>query len=150
MGPDAEVVDLLNSVPAERARLLLAQGDVDEGRPMAEMLGDLIAAPGTRRTDDGDVPLAYLGLLIRSFEGGVADGAAASTASRRGLVVGLAERELEVLRLVATGKRNKQIAAELYVTLNTVKKHVTHIFDKLGATNRTAVVDRGRELDLLP
>ena len=62
----------------------------------------------------------------------------------------LSERELEVLRLLAAGKRNREIAQELWVGLDTVKKHVTHILDKLGATNRTEATTRARELGLLP
>ena len=48
------------------------------------------------------------------------------------------------------GRSNQAIAAELVVTLDTVKKHVTHLLDKLGATNRTEAVARARELDLIP
>ena len=55
-----------------------------------------------------------------------------------------------MLRLIATGQQNKDIAAELYVSLNTVKKHLTHIFGKLGVTNRTAATERARHLDILP
>ncbi len=62
----------------------------------------------------------------------------------------MSDRELEVLRLVAAGKPNRQIADELYVSIHTVKKHVTHILDKLGAANRTEVTARARELGLLP
>jgi LuxR family maltose regulon positive regulatory protein len=65
------------------------------------------------------------------------------------LVVALSERELEVLHLLAAGKQNQEIAQELYVTRDTVKKHVTHILDKLGATNRTQATVRARELGLL-
>ena len=49
-----------------------------------------------------------------------------------GLVEPLRQRELEVLRLLASGKPNQQIAEELVVALNTVKKHVGHILSKLG------------------
>ena len=45
---------------------------------------------------------------------------------------------------------NRQIADELVVTLDTVKRHVSHIFDKLGAANRTEAVARARELRLIP
>jgi LuxR family transcriptional regulator, maltose regulon positive regulatory protein len=67
-----------------------------------------------------------------------------------GLVEALSGRELEVLRLLAAGKRNQQIAEELVVALNTVKKHVTHVLEKLGAANRTEATARTRELGLLP
>jgi DNA-binding NarL/FixJ family response regulator len=50
---------------------------------------------------------------------------------------GLSEREVEVLRLIAAGRSNQQIADELYISLNTVARHVAHILDKTGAVNRT-------------
>jgi LuxR family maltose regulon positive regulatory protein len=56
---------------------------------------------------------------------------------------------MEVLRLLAAGKRNQEIADELYVTRDTVKKHITHILDKLGATTRTQAAVRAREIGLL-
>jgi LuxR family transcriptional regulator, maltose regulon positive regulatory protein len=45
--------------------------------------------------------------------------------------------------------RNRQIADELVVTLDTVKRHASHIFDKLGAVNRTEAVALARELRLI-
>ena len=55
-----------------------------------------------------------------------------------------------MLRLLATGRPNRAIAKELVVTLDTVKRHVSHLFNKLGVTNRTQAVARARELGLLP
>ena len=52
----------------------------------------------------------------------------------------LSERELEVLRLMATGGANKEIAAQLYITNSTVKTHITSIFQKLNVTDRTEAV----------
>lgn len=52
----------------------------------------------------------------------------------------LSEREVEVLRYVADGRRNHEIAAMLCVALETVKAHMKHIFEKLGATDRTQAV----------
>jgi LuxR family maltose regulon positive regulatory protein len=66
-----------------------------------------------------------------------------------GLAVPLSDRELEVLRLLAAGKSNQQIADELVVTLATVKKHVGSILAKLVAGNRTQAVARARVLGLL-
>jgi LuxR family transcriptional regulator, maltose regulon positive regulatory protein len=66
-----------------------------------------------------------------------------------GPVEPLTEREMEVLRLVAAGWPNRQIADELVVVLDTAKKHVRHILRKLGATNRTQSVAHARALGLL-
>jgi DNA-binding NarL/FixJ family response regulator len=52
----------------------------------------------------------------------------------------LSEREIEVLKLVATGARNKEIAYRLNVTENTINAHVKRIFEKLGVTDRTQAV----------
>ena len=49
---------------------------------------------------------------------------------------GLSEREVEVLRLVAAGRTNQQIADELVISLNTVARHVSNIFGKTGVANR--------------
>jgi LuxR family maltose regulon positive regulatory protein len=54
-----------------------------------------------------------------------------------------------VLQLLATGRSNRAIADELVVSLDTVKRHVTHILDKLEVANRTQAVIRARELGLL-
>jgi len=51
---------------------------------------------------------------------------------------GLTEREMEVLRLVAAGKRNQEIASELVLSTRTVAHHVEKIFNKLGVGSRTA------------
>jgi LuxR family maltose regulon positive regulatory protein len=66
-----------------------------------------------------------------------------------GLVEPLSSRDIEVLQLLAAGRRNQEIARELVVAVSTVKKHVSHIFDKLGAANRTQATARARELGLL-
>ena len=52
--------------------------------------------------------------------------------------------------VIAAGKSNQRIAHDLVVALDTVKKHVTHVLGKLGATNRTEAVARARELGLIP
>jgi DNA-binding NarL/FixJ family response regulator len=52
----------------------------------------------------------------------------------------LTERELEVLRLLVKGSRNKEIAAQLYITERTVKFHTSIIFQKLGVTNRSEAI----------
>jgi len=61
----------------------------------------------------------------------------------------LSQREIEVLRLIADGQSNQQIAESLIISLNTVKTHVSHIFSKLDTTDRLQTVKKARELRLL-
>jgi len=61
----------------------------------------------------------------------------------------MSARELQVLELVAAGRSNSDIAAELFVSDTTVKSHLAHIFTKLGVSSRTAAVSRARERGLL-
>ncbi len=65
------------------------------------------------------------------------------------LVEALSERELEVLRLVAVGFSNPEIANQLVLSVATVKTHLNRLYGKLGARNRTEAVNRARELRLL-
>jgi LuxR family transcriptional regulator, maltose regulon positive regulatory protein len=61
----------------------------------------------------------------------------------------LTERELEVLRLIAQGATNSEIAEQLVITVGTVKSHINHILGKLDSHNRTEAVARARGLGLL-
>jgi LuxR family maltose regulon positive regulatory protein len=65
------------------------------------------------------------------------------------LIEPLTAREVEVLHLVAEGASNQQIATQLVISLNTVKKHVANLLDKLQAESRTQALARARELGLL-
>jgi ATP/maltotriose-dependent transcriptional regulator MalT len=67
---------------------------------------------------------------------------------REGL--GITRREMEVLELIAQGMSNQEIAAKLFVSENTVKTHLSRVFDKLGAKRRTQAVQMGKEMGLLP
>jgi LuxR family maltose regulon positive regulatory protein len=62
---------------------------------------------------------------------------------------GLSDRELDVLRYLPTMLKNQEIAAEMYVSVNTVKAHLRSLYRKLGVTHRREAVERGRELGLL-
>ena len=64
--------------------------------------------------------------------------------------LGITPRELEILELIAEGLSNREIAARVYVSENTVKTHSSHVFDKLGARRRTQAVQLGKELRLIP
>jgi len=58
-------------------------------------------------------------------------------------------RELEVLRLIAVGLSNKEIADELFISVSTVKRHITNLYGKLGVSTRTEALQRARQLALL-
>ena len=64
--------------------------------------------------------------------------------------LGITPREMEILELMAQGMSNREIAAKLYVSENTVKTHSSRVFDKLGARRRTQAVQFGKEFGLLP
>jgi LuxR family maltose regulon positive regulatory protein len=106
---------------------------VDEGPPMAALLKE-----ATRR---GLAP-GYVSLL---------EAAASSTGPirRQPLVEPLSERQLEVLRLLATELSGPEIADHLVVSLHAVRSHTKAIFAKLGVNSRRAAVRRASELDLL-
>ena len=65
------------------------------------------------------------------------------------LIEPLSERELEVLRLVAEGLSNSEIADKLFVSIGTVKTHVHNILGKLSADGRPRAIARARELELI-
>ncbi|MBL8309957.1 MAG: response regulator transcription factor [Burkholderiales bacterium] len=63
--------------------------------------------------------------------------------------LGITPRELEMLALIAAGLSNKEIAARAFVSENTVKTHLSRVFDKLGAKRRTQAVQRAKQLRLI-
>lgn len=63
--------------------------------------------------------------------------------------LGISLRELDVLKEIAAGRSNKEIAAHLNVSPNTVKTHVARLFEKLGAKRRTDAINRARELGIV-
>jgi len=63
--------------------------------------------------------------------------------------LGVSDRELEVLELLAAGRSNKEIAHQLAVSPNTIKTHVANLFDKLEARRRTQAISRARELGII-
>ncbi|RYU95349.1 helix-turn-helix transcriptional regulator [Emticicia agri] len=64
--------------------------------------------------------------------------------------LGLSKRELEVLQLMATGLSNQEIAAKLFVSLNTIKTHTSKVFEKLDAKRRTQAIEKAKRLHLIP
>ena len=123
----------------------------DEGAPMCALLAQLSAARPGQQHAPGRIEPGYPAALLRAC--GRADAVPPprrSAAAPPGLAEPLTGRELEVLRLIAAGRSNQRIAGELFVSLDTVKKHVTHLLGKLGAANRTEAAARARQLGLIP
>lgn len=79
----------------------------------------------------------------------VALGSEVFTENSAGDTVGLSEREGEVLRLIATGATNREIAAALFLSLNTVKEYTSTIYRKLGVKNRAEAVRSAQGLGLI-
>jgi ATP/maltotriose-dependent transcriptional regulator MalT len=109
---------------------------VDEGTAMARLL---------RRAVGSSVAPHYVDRLREAL-----GEAAPATTKEQPLAEPLTERELEVLRLIAAGLSNQAMAAELFITVGTVKRHLTNIYGKLGVSNRVQAVEKGRALNLLP
>jgi ATP/maltotriose-dependent transcriptional regulator MalT len=136
---------------AETLELAAPEGHVrvfaDEGPSMAALLRSLLSTRRRARAAAG-AGTEHLHRVIKAFQPTTAPSDSTAPAVV-GLIEPLTDRELEVLRLLAAGRRNRDIAAELVVSLETVKKHTSHIFDKLGAANRTEAVAHARRLGLI-
>jgi len=123
---------LTGGVPAGYCRLFL-----DEGEPMAELLGQVAGAAADDVRTLAEQLLAAARRPSRPAPAGPAP------------EEGLSERELEVLRLLATELSGPEIARQLYVSLNTLRTHTKHIFTKLDVNTRRSAVRRAADLGLL-
>ncbi|MGZ4434123.1 MAG: LuxR C-terminal-related transcriptional regulator [Trebonia sp.] len=130
---------LTDGVPAGYLRLFL-----DEGPPVTELL-----RAAERRPDPADPAgsAEYAALVLRAAERDQT--AATATAAAPSSDEGLSDRELEVLRLLATELTGPEIARHLFVSVNTLRTHTKHIFTKLDVNTRQAAVRRATELGLL-
>jgi LuxR family maltose regulon positive regulatory protein len=137
---EAQGQTLAALIPLERA-LDHADADgyvrifVDEGPPMLRLL---------RAAAGADIRPSYvrkLSLALRQTEG------VGSTSQP--VAEALSERELRVLRLLATELTGPEIARELYVSLNTMRTHTRHIYGKLDVTSRSGAVRRAEALGLI-
>jgi LuxR family maltose regulon positive regulatory protein len=123
---------------------------VDEGLPMAALLRHLQAS--------GILP-QFMATLLDAQDGQGPEGSRStggpsvfSPSSRPGSPTSaepLTERELDVLRLLAVGQSNPEIARALYIEVNTVKTHVKSLYGKLGVHSRVRATQRAKELGLL-
>jgi LuxR family maltose regulon positive regulatory protein len=98
-----------------------------------------------RRISAGTAHRAFASELLAALE----DESAGGVRSRGALLEPLSDRETAVLRYLPTMMSNAEIASEMFVSVNTVKTHLKHVYRKLDVTDRREAVRRGRELHLL-
>jgi len=160
--------DLPGALRALKRSLTLAEPEgyvrtfVDEGAPMAALLQRLqarMAGSGEPsasteahqppiRCLSGSVSLLYLRKLLSAL--GVEPSSCADSPAWEEAAAGLlSDRELEVLRLLVTGKSNEEIARELVITTGTVKRHTHNLYGKLGVQSRAHAIARALETRLL-
>ncbi|MEZ4503548.1 MAG: LuxR C-terminal-related transcriptional regulator, partial [Dehalococcoidia bacterium] len=132
MEPFAEALRLAE--PEGYCRMFVA-----EGEPMRGLLRSAIAL--------GHSTAYATSLLDALGEGDASDGRASTGASV--LPEPLTAREVEILRLIAAGMRNQQIADHLVISVATVKRHIANAYGKLGVTHRTEAIVRANELRVL-
>jgi LuxR family maltose regulon positive regulatory protein len=113
---------------------------LNEGTPMTALLRE--AASHSICTD-------YVSRLLTAFEAEKAHSPATLLPRSSALLEPLTPRERDVLYLISQGLSNKDIAEKLVIALNTVKRHTSSIYGKLGVKSRTQAVARARELGLL-
>lgn len=124
------------------------------GEPLRHLLQKYVASQPTNNSGQS----TYLAQLLAAFPPSVtttvavvaaAPAVATAVLAAPPLVEPLSERELEVLRLVAAGLSNTQIADQLIITVGTVKRHLNNIFGKLAVGSRTQAIAQARTLRLI-
>jgi LuxR family maltose regulon positive regulatory protein len=114
---------------------------LDAGPGLEPLLRDLRGAPTTSQASH-----PYLDSLLDAFRAAFGESARPQPED---LLDPLTPRELEIMRLIGKGYSNPEIASELVVTVNTIKKHTSNIYGKLGVRSRTQAIARAHELNLL-
>jgi len=146
LGQEERAREELVAVLAEAMPQRIVRFIVDHGRDMGRLLREVY------RDLAADDPLRdYVARLVLAAE---ADGRETSDGGGaippvQPLLDPLTERELDVVRLVAEGLTNREIADRLVVAVSTVKTHLNRAYAKLGVGNRTEAAARARELDML-
>jgi len=137
---------------------------LDEGEPMRQALLALLTSDSQHQPQAPSIT-AYVSKLLAAFEDEeqgasrsleaattpelVSSLAPQASAASSALVASLTRREQEVLRLLAAGASNQEIAQTLVIELPTVKKHVSNLLSKLGASSRTQAIVQARTRSLL-
>ncbi len=113
---------------------------VDLGQPMKDLLKIMV---------DQSMSLLYTSRLLTAFPEPVSSSALLLSPTLDQLAEPLTDREMQILRLMSARLSNREIADELYLSVNTVKWYARSIYDKLGVGNRREAGARARELGLL-
>jgi LuxR family maltose regulon positive regulatory protein len=115
--------------------------------------GPLIAPLLRELRDQSDTPQAqhaYLDVLLAACQGAFRYPVNTPMDTLSGAMLDpLTPRELEVTRLICQGHSNAEIARQLVVAVSTIKKHINHIYDKLGVRSRTQAILRAHDLGLV-
>ncbi|MBV9929082.1 MAG: winged helix-turn-helix transcriptional regulator [Acidobacteria bacterium] len=154
-GLEAEALDTLERVLAAAAPESYVRSFVDEGEAMRKLLLQALKLSGKRWEAESPELLRYVLKLNGAFgPPAPAAKAQAAPAAAEGLPWWyandpLSERELEVLRHVARGLSNQEIADKLFISAGTVKRHMSNIYQKLDVHNRTQASERARAFKLL-
>jgi ATP/maltotriose-dependent transcriptional regulator MalT len=123
---------------------------LDEGPPLAALLRRLVdARPANQPASARDYAAQILAIIATGNSAPTPPRASQLPGPMPVLTAPLSEREIAVLRLMAVGHANPEIASQLFVATSTVKWYVNSIFSKLSVTSRTAAVARARALGLL-
>lgn len=148
-----------------RGRLLLAQGDPAAlvtlreaaeawralGVPYEEATARTLVGQALRLADDDVGAAASFQAAVALFDqiGARLESRLVLDDTKRELPAGLTEREVEVLRLIAAGMTNNEVAAELFLSAKTVSRHLSNIFTKIGVSTRSAATAFAFEHDLV-
>jgi DNA-binding CsgD family transcriptional regulator len=145
--------------------LLLAEGDPTAtvtlreaveawhalGVPYEEATARTLLGQAERLAGDDAGAAASFGAAVAQFDqiGARLESRLVRDDTKRELPEGLTEREVEVLRLIAAGLTNNEIAAELFLSVKTVSRHLSNIFTKIGVSTRAAATAFAFEHDLV-
>jgi LuxR family maltose regulon positive regulatory protein len=147
-GEDEQGISTLLSVLAQAEPEGYIRTFADEGEPMLALL--LKARTRLQKARDANQPavsLAYIQRLLAAL--GLPMEPAPEDDADDAMMQLLSEREIEVMRLIASGRSNQEICEQLVIAASTLKTHINHIYSKLAVRSRTQAIVQARALNLL-
>jgi LuxR family maltose regulon positive regulatory protein len=156
----SEGINAIRAILVVVAALLLAQGDDEHARDVTPDVGDhdhvvlpfivvSESGPLQRLSRRSTTPAALLSDVIDLLDGTAGNRSAPHRREHNPLPQALSDREMRILRYLPTHLSASEIANELYISLNTAKTHLRHIYTKLGVNSRKDAVEEARLLRLL-